>query len=61
MHYVNVVNVSGASFWSCFSGSDVRGILKLGSEFSVDKLCLGKTSITLLKTYDSLDIRRIKS
>ena len=46
---------------ACFSDSDVSGIFKLGSEFSVDMLPLSRSSITMLRASDSLDIRRIKS
>ena len=55
---ISMLLFSGTCFGSCFSGSDVRGILKSGSKFSVDMLCFSKSSITMLRTNDSLDIRR---
>lgn len=50
-----------AGFWSYFSGSHAKGILKSGSEISGGMLCLSKNSTTTLRTYDSLDVRKIKS
>ena len=50
-----------ACFWSYFSGSHAKGILKSGSEISGGMLCLSKNSTTTLRTYDSLDVTKIKS